>query len=111
MSERCSFVTEFIYCDKCFDSLIVNMERLREEKFFEPFRNGRFNIISGKIGGLFDGNSFLRIEELADDLSHNLCHDVRVVVVSEETSRNFLLGRCRSKIDSEHSTKEEAPLA
>ena len=90
MSERGSFVTEYIYCDKCFQAV---------KKILKG--NGKFlctvvipawkhcdakelPIIAGKIGGLYQGEELVEFEfTLIPLIEDVICHPVRIAVLAE----------------------------
>ena len=88
MSQRGSFVTEYIYCDKCFQAAKTVL--LSRDKglcsvavpHWNPEQEGpEMPIIAGKIGG--SANSF--VQEVGQKLSEAICHPVRIAVLEEES--------------------------
>ena len=83
MSERGSFVTEYIYCPKCLEA--AKKVLLREEKYFcscqvPSWKEGEFlPIIAGKIGSVFKDSEFQDL----DILANALCHPLRIGVIFE----------------------------
>ena len=87
MSERGSFVTEYIYCEKCLEAakkaLLDDEKHLCSRQLASLESDREFlPIISGKLGGFSAG------EEL-DVILHALrdavrpCHAIRIAVVTE----------------------------
>lgn len=88
MSERGSFVTNYFYCEKCFDS--ASEVLLRSEKHLCSTvipsweAGGRsLPIIAGKLGGLYFGEEIHLAEELARQLAPLLCHDAALAVIPD----------------------------
>ena len=98
MSERGSFVTEYIYCGACFEA--TKSVLLSDSKYLKGItiphwsgsEGGEIQIIAGKIGGLYAGEElntfeFLLIPQLADQL----CHPMRIAVLAEAGERIFTI--------------------
>ena len=87
MSERGSFVTQYVYCHECFKALREVL--LKRDKFLcsseiPAYWDGNLPIIAGKIGGTAAGDELLTFEfDIADMLKGKLCHDVCVAVIPE----------------------------
>jgi len=88
MSERGSFVTEYIYCPKCLERMRAAL--LRNEKYLcsssiPSWLSGdeQLPIIAGKVGGLGRGDEFLEIAFNTFDESNAPCHPVRIAVLSD----------------------------
>ena len=100
MSERGSFVTEYIHCSKCLSSakavLLGNDKYLCSTTI--PTWDGtgaELPIIAGKIGGLYAGEELDTFDiYLADELSKVLCHPLRVAVLAEQGGRIFTVNPC-----------------
>jgi hypothetical protein len=98
MSERGSFITDFIYCEKCFERV---SEILRGDgKFLKTvqvphWNEGYLPILAGKIGSSYPGGE---LEEFANDLIPKIksvvCHPVRIAVLAEN-------GECIFKVEPE----------
>lgn len=96
MSERGSFVTEYIGCPKCWAAarqlLLVDTEH---DKFFRAFESGPVDgkplpIIAGKIGGLYFGEELVDFEShYAPALAAVICHPLRVAVLSDTGGERF----------------------
>lgn len=95
MSERGSFVTEFIYCDKCFESIKPIL--LKDGKFLKGVSipqvggvDGEIPIIAGKIGGSYSGEELYEFEEeIAPEIAKVICHPLRVAVISDTGGEQF----------------------
>ena len=97
MSERGSFVTEYIGCDKCFKAA-KGVLLLREKYLCStvvPHWNAanegpELPIIAGKVGGLYRGEELDTFEhELVPALEAVLCHQMRIAVLAEGGERIF----------------------
>lgn len=88
MSERGSFVTEFIYCPQCFEKMKNVL--IRGEKHLDgiTFSN---HIVAGRIGG-FVGEAFIQIEHQLFNKSNAPCHTVRIAILTDsEGSKIFVI--------------------
>lgn len=99
MSERGSFVTEYIYCKKCLEAaesvLLSRDKSLCSSTVANWDENDAFElpIIAGKIGASHEGGELLFFEhQLAPKLSKLLCHPLRVAVLAESGEQIFHLG-------------------
>jgi hypothetical protein len=94
MSERGSFITEYIYCDKCFD--VVKKVLLSRDKFLcstviPSWCEQHLPIVAGKIGGLYAGEELVDMEmKFIPAMEENICHDVRIAVLAESGERIFV---------------------
>jgi hypothetical protein len=114
MSERGSFVTEYIYCVACFDAIWAafnaNEKYLRSiqiptwgkndtrEEMTGP--NGRalsLPIIAGKIGGLYPGEEHASISDLLNSVK--VCHDVRVSVLCDNGCSHVIVKHPNGDVD------------
>lgn len=91
MSERGSFVTEYIYCQKCFsaakDVLLGDSKFLCSQTIISwevhP-QPTEMPIIAGKVGGCGAGDEVRLFEnELIPVLEQKICHDLRIVVIPD----------------------------
>lgn len=73
MSQRGSFISEFIYCDKCIDVL---HDALHGYKLVR-------GIVGGFIGGLYLGEEAYMMENILGRMADRLCHEARVIVMPE----------------------------
>jgi hypothetical protein len=95
MSERGSFVTEYIYCDKCFASaktvLLEDCKYLRGVTIpMWGVRDGELPIIAGKVGGTYSGEEVSDFEHhYVPALEKVLCHEMRIAVLAEVGQRIF----------------------
>lgn len=88
MSERGSFVTEYIYCNKCFEAakgILLKKQSLRDMVAMVGSQ-----ILAGKIGGLYSGEELDVFEyEIMPNLAKVLCHPMRVAVLAESGEQIF----------------------
>ena len=96
MIERGSFVTEYIYCDKCLEAakkiLIAGDKYLHgvEVSSWDKTSSQNLPIIAGKIGGRGSGDELITFEyEILPELSKVICHNMRVAVLGESGERIF----------------------
>ncbi len=95
MSERGSFVTQYIYCNKCLEAAKAVL--LDRRKYLCSTELPGWNetgdtlpIIAGKIGGLYSGEELDTFEfELNEELSPRICHPLRIAVLADQGERIF----------------------
>jgi len=92
MSERGSFCTEYIYCDKCLE--VVQSILIDNDKFLSsetiPTHSHEPRIVAGKIGGLFPGEELLDMEcEYGPAIAARICHPLRIAVLAEKGEKIF----------------------
>lgn len=84
MSERGSFVTEFIYCNKCFE--IMKKTLCGNHDYIMGKQLEEFPIIAGKVRGSYMGNE-LDIFRFELFFKHNSpCHAVRMAVIPDSAT-------------------------
>lgn len=91
MSQRGSFISEYVYCSKCFEKLKKVL--LDNEKYCtslvipSSFPNDEdLNIIAGKVGSTWSGGEVFEIEERLAAIEPGLCHAMTIVVIPEDES-------------------------
>ena len=96
MSERGSFVTEYIGCPRCWAAarqvLLVDHEHYKFFRAFEspPVDGKPLPIIAGKIGGLYFGEELVEFESYwAPELAKVICHPLRVAVLADHGQQIF----------------------
>jgi len=92
MSERGSWCTEYIYCDKCIEAvrkwLVVTEATPNEHGKYWSGEMIAPGVFAGRIGDLAPGGELLTMEfELIDRL--HPCHPIRVAVLGESGERFF----------------------
>lgn len=89
MSQRGSFVTEYLYCAKCFEA--VKHVLLEHDKslcsvvvpHWNTSKEGaELPIIAGKIGHSFSAAHAMEFD-LAPELARVICHPVRIAVLDD----------------------------
>lgn len=85
MSERGSFVTEYIYCKQCCEM----MWRTFCHHLEDPVRTRR--IVGGFIGGLYNGEELHAMEAILTSVGPQLCHAVRVIVLADSDQAMFIV--------------------
>lgn len=101
MSERGSFVTEYVYCPKCFvaaKSVLLERHKylcsitLPSWEKIEDDDGHTLPIIAGKIGGLYPGEELDSINDgFRRDLAPLLCHPLRIAVLAEQGQAIFTI--------------------
>ena len=108
MSERGSFTTQYIYCDRCYEA--VREVLVSDDKYLrgvpipmwgEGQRTGvgfgddnhprELPIVAGKIGGLYAGEEKYAMLELLAEIKPNLCpgHSIIVGVIPDSSEPVF----------------------
>jgi len=86
MSDRGTYITDFIYCSKCL--FIVESAFKRQNFNFngcEKFGLGS-GFCYGRISGLYSGEEIDIFEnEILPEIENNLCHKVRICIFPEAT--------------------------
>lgn len=111
MSERGSFCTEYIYCDKCFEA--CKQVLLNNTKWLNSLQIHELPIIAGKIGGMYSGEEIVDIEnEYIPTIQKLMCdkHTIRISVHSDSNgsviykfNKNEILKEVYLNDDMEHN--------
>jgi hypothetical protein len=89
MSERGSFTTQYIYCEKCLAAVKAVLMAQRDKYLF-AVQAGDYPVIAGKIGGLGQGDELVTFREyLIQELEQVICHPVRFAVLSDTAGDEF----------------------
>ena len=105
MSERGSFVTQYIYCDKCFaavKSVLLGRDKYLCSTAIPAWseHESELPIVAGKIGGLYRGEELHTFEfEFVPNLEKLVCHPVRIAVLAEEWQAFFTVRPADEVID------------
>lgn len=97
MSERGSFVTQYIYCDECLNAaksiLIGNEKYLCSSQIQSWTDEGKMlPIIAGKVGGLYEGEELHDFEcDYIPRLEKVICHPLRVAVLADRGEQIFIV--------------------
>jgi len=94
MSERGSFVTEYIYCQKCLEAaklaLLDNEKYLCSQQIKTWEEVGDYlPIIAGKLGGLYTGEEVKTLIDTLKQSNQKPCHDVRIAVICDGIPKVF----------------------
>jgi len=95
MSERGSFVTEYIYCEDCrvaAQSVLLGQTKYLCSAFVHSWEGDEgktLPIIAGKIGGLYPGEELHDMVGYIEELQPELCHDLRICVLAETGQEIF----------------------
>lgn len=99
MSERGSFVTEYLYCEQCFKAAKKVLSG--SDKYFTGIAIPSWNqdsdvqelpIIAGKIGGLYPGEELDTFKaKLVPALAEVICHPLRIAVIAEQGEKIFTI--------------------
>jgi hypothetical protein len=94
MSERGSFCTQYVYCDKCFEaakSVLLGQEKYLCSLVIPSWEGGdkHLPIIAGKLGGLHAGEEIESMEKLAAELARRICHPLKIAVLADHGERIF----------------------
>lgn len=90
MSEQGSFITEYIHCPQCFESvkpiLLARRKHLCSEVILSWTEEGEeLPIIAGKIGGMYPQEEIHDFENgIILELEKVICHPMRIAVLAEE---------------------------
>jgi len=90
MTERGSFVTEYIYCDKCFEAaktvLLEKSKSLCSTAIPHWGQNAiegdYLPIIAGKISHTWSESHFIE-NEIGPELAKVICHPMRIAVIRD----------------------------
>ncbi len=97
MSERGSFVTQYVYCEVCFEGLqkvlCKNPSKWLAATALPSWDdNGPLSIIAGKVGGTWGGEERFKLdEELRLAIERAICHSVRISVLPEDDEADVVL--------------------
>lgn len=87
MSERGSFVVQYLYCKKCADVVQEVLLKKAEEqgKYLVPFTSQQYQnrVLAGKVGGVYAGQELELFDEMRDEIEAAICHPVRIAVLPE----------------------------
>ncbi len=104
MSARGSFITELIYCKKCFKAMSEVFLRNDGEHMkivFLAVAEERMPIIAGKTGGTDPGDVYIEFDVwYAPNIQKVICHPVRIAVLSDgRGERIYFIGPVGKVID------------
>ena len=87
MSERGSFVTEYIYCNECFEAakkILLGREKYLCSAIIPSWCDQTIPIIAGKVGGMYRGEEIDTFKkEYIPELEKIICHPMRIAILAE----------------------------
>lgn len=90
MSERGSFVTQYMYCDTCFirmKEVLCKSEKYLYGRVVETSnRKTEMPIIAGKIGGIYGGQELCDFQYKTFNKKNAPCHSVVVAVIPDDST-------------------------
>jgi hypothetical protein len=93
VSERGTWVTEFIYCDRCVEAFRKFLEDsvcADDESKYWSFRRLGEHAFAGRISGMFPGEELQLFEyDIVPKLKEMLCHSLRIAVLADGGSEIF----------------------
>jgi hypothetical protein len=93
MSERGSFVTEYIYCDKCLEEakkVLLDRHKYLCSEQVSAQDGSLFPVIAGKVGGSWSGCEVFEFEnDWVPMLEKKLCCPMRIAVLGESGEQIF----------------------
>jgi len=113
MSERGSFITEYMYCEKCFNAVkeILLSTGYNIHPIVIPWSSSEhLPIIAGKIGGLYSGEELVHMEyDIVPKIEKKICHNVRIAVLAECGEKIFTAHPEKDQPQSETSSSSSPP--
>lgn len=95
MSQRGSFVTEYIHCDKCLQAakeVLLAREKTLCSTIIQSWCDQEIPIIAGKIGGGYIGEEIATFDhELIPALAERICHPMRLAVLGEDEGKLYTI--------------------
>lgn len=96
MSDRGSFVTDYIYCDKCMEAVENVFDRLADDLWHTSRLIGadgeQLPIVAGKLRGLGGGDDLFNLEyEIAGDIAKLVCHKVRIAALPDGREARIII--------------------
>src|SRR6186713_2299273 len=101
MSERGSFVSEYIYCKKCFSAVFDVLKNDKSGHIDSPMRVGSFPIVAGKLSGMAHADALYNFNDFVlPKISDAICHDVKIALFPEGHSGVILTIKPSQKDDA-----------
>jgi len=97
MSERGSFVTQYIYCNECFVRMRAVLEQRGKQlcgiaiPSWEEEQSRPLPILAGKVGGSYPGQELTTFVFDLFDKSNAPCHPVRIAVLSDDEDSQSII--------------------
>lgn len=97
MSDRSSFITEFIHCDRCLEAakrvLMAPNEVLRcAQQLMDVERGTLLPVIVGMTKTTLRGGALIEMDRLTLELHPLLCHPLRIAVLDEWGQQILIVG-------------------
>lgn len=93
MSERGSFVTGYIYCERCLEAakgVLLGRDKYLCSVQIPSWVEGKLlPIIAGKIGSSYIGGDLDAMELMVEQLEQVICHDITISVLGESRDELF----------------------
>jgi len=94
MSERGTWMTDFIYCGETVTALreYFQAERCPDNKYFtvqDLFEHQHCGAFCGRIGGMYPGEELHSMEELVPEIKQIIKTPIRICVFAEDGSQIF----------------------
>ena len=113
MSERGSFVTQYIHCPKCLEVVKNYLENhIDKGKFLHTqqilswdSKEEYLPILAGKIGGRYSGEEINFMQEIVWELEELICHPVRIAVIADHGQKIITAKPRRIKTRNEKPPK------
>ena len=85
MSERGTYITEYIYSPTCLQVIKAHLEKtMQDPPVLLRFTEGPFGALAGLVSGLYVGEEIDVIEyEVVKPLENMLCHPIRATVIAD----------------------------
>lgn len=104
MSEKGSFVTEYIYCVKCLEAakavLVADGKFLRGVAIPGWQGHADLPIVAGKIGGLSSGEEIWDFpNSYGEEIAAAICHEMRITVLADNGDCEIFLLRPGGVVD------------
>lgn len=89
MSERGSFITQYVYCGKCWRALLAALPSPTKWLAARPIvgynNNEEIEILAGKIGGTSTEDILYELEAYLAGIASKLCCPLEVVAVTDDS--------------------------
>jgi hypothetical protein len=95
MSERGTWVTEYIYCPGCveqFKRFLVDTGCLTDGSKYWSYVQLSPWAFAGRISGLYAGEELHAWEHMVQEYGPMMCHPIRIAVLAENGSQIFQFG-------------------
>ena len=80
MSERSSFVTEYVHCDECWNIIKSALLVDDPDKYLTAVQVPGLPIIAGKIGSSWPMGEVVTLADMFEDMP---CHPVRIAILHD----------------------------